>query len=115
MARGGHGRPKVSPEPAMTYLSMPCGWFTSETALWSFQGEQPVAFFYHTRHPTPYAYASIDLGRISFAQQSKKTRISILSQVLLLMIHKQHENKYDSDNNGKTTKQQHRQHQQLQQ
>jgi hypothetical protein len=25
MARGGHGLPKVSPWPALLYLSMPCG------------------------------------------------------------------------------------------
>jgi hypothetical protein len=37
LARGGHGLPKVSPGPAMTYPSIPCG-TTPETALWAFQG-----------------------------------------------------------------------------
>jgi hypothetical protein len=38
MARGGHGLPKVSPGPAMPYLSMPCGRATPKTALQLFQG-----------------------------------------------------------------------------
>jgi hypothetical protein len=37
MGRGGHGLPKVSPEPAMPDPSMPCGRATHETALWPFQ------------------------------------------------------------------------------
>ena len=38
MARGGHGNLKVSPGPAMPYLSTPCGQAILETALWPFQG-----------------------------------------------------------------------------
>jgi hypothetical protein len=38
MARGGHELPKVSPEPAMPYSSIPYGRATPETALRPFQG-----------------------------------------------------------------------------
>jgi hypothetical protein len=38
MARGGRGLLKISLEPAMTDLSMPCGRATYETALQLFQG-----------------------------------------------------------------------------
>jgi hypothetical protein len=32
MSRGGHRLPKVTPGPAMPYLSTPRGWATTETA-----------------------------------------------------------------------------------
>jgi hypothetical protein len=38
MATGGYGLPKVSPGPALSYPSTPCGWATPETALWPFLG-----------------------------------------------------------------------------
>jgi hypothetical protein len=38
MSKGGHGLPKVSSRPTLSYLSTPCGHATPETALWSFQG-----------------------------------------------------------------------------
>jgi hypothetical protein len=38
MARGGHGLPKVSPEPTMPYPSSPCGQATPQTALRSVPG-----------------------------------------------------------------------------
>jgi hypothetical protein len=38
VVRGGHGLPKVLPEPAMPYPSTPCQWTTTETVLWLFQG-----------------------------------------------------------------------------
>jgi hypothetical protein len=47
MARGGHGLPKVSLGPAMSYLSTPCGRATPETVL---------QVFYTFGYPTPYAY-----------------------------------------------------------
>jgi hypothetical protein len=37
MERGGHGLPKVLPQPAMLDLSMPCRQAALETALWQFQ------------------------------------------------------------------------------
>jgi hypothetical protein len=45
MAKGGHGLPKVSPEPAMPNPSTPCERATPETAI-----------FYPFEHSTPYAY-----------------------------------------------------------
>jgi hypothetical protein len=38
MARGGHGHPKVSHGPIMTYPSTPCGRATPETTLRPLQG-----------------------------------------------------------------------------
>jgi hypothetical protein len=37
MTRGGHGLPKVSPGPAMRYLSLPCGRATPEMTSWPLQ------------------------------------------------------------------------------
>jgi hypothetical protein len=38
MGRGGHGLSKVSPRPAMSNPSTPCGRATTKTALWLFRG-----------------------------------------------------------------------------
>jgi hypothetical protein len=53
MARSGHGLPKVSPRPAMSYRSVPCG-----------QNTPKMAVFYPFGDPTPYAYGKF--GLISF-------------------------------------------------
>jgi hypothetical protein len=54
MARGSHGLPKVSLEPAMPNPSPPCGLATSEMAFRLFQRWPAVIFCPH-EHPTPYA------------------------------------------------------------
>jgi hypothetical protein len=58
MARGGHGLPKVSTEPAMPYLSTPCGVARP-------RGKWPVAVLYPLGHPTPYAYGFTETIKFS--------------------------------------------------
>jgi hypothetical protein len=64
MARGGQtgqGIHKVSPGPAMTDPSTPCGRATAETAVSKVarpQGGRPAAVFYAIGYQMPYAYAS---------------------------------------------------------
>jgi hypothetical protein len=70
MERGGHGLPKVSPGPAMLYLSMPCGWAIPKTALRPFQGWPAhrtggLQLSYLFGHPTLYAYAAVLMCRMA--------------------------------------------------
>jgi hypothetical protein len=56
VARGGHGIPKVSPEPAMPNPSTTCGQLTISGVAGP-QGSWPAAVSYNLGRPTPFAYA----------------------------------------------------------
>jgi hypothetical protein len=60
-ARGGHGLPKISPEPAMPEPSTRCRRASPEMSVLGvarLQDRLPGAVFYPLGHPTPYARAS---------------------------------------------------------